>query len=69
MKITKYIVSIYMKSNTKKPIIIFETYNEEDINSFFEKMNDSSFRFLHFGPIGINKVEFSHCVIKEKKSR
>ncbi len=68
MKLEKYIVEIYIK-NIKKPIASFETYDEKDIDEFFEAMNDSSYRFLKYGPIGLNKVEFSHCIIKCKKSR
>ena len=68
MKIEKYIVKIYIRNN-KKSIAEFETYNEKDIDDFFKNMNDSSTRFLKFGPLGINKVEFSYCEIKVKKSR
>lgn len=66
MKSEKYKIKIFLK-NVKKPIVTFETYNEKDIDEFFEAMNDSSFRFLKYGPIGLNKVEFSHCIITSKK--
>lgn len=68
MKSEKYKIKIFLK-NVKKPIATFETYDETDIDEFFDAMNDSSFRFLKYGPIGINKVEFSYCIIKSKKSR
>ena len=66
MKLEKYTIQIYVRNN-KKPIVTFDTYDENDIDEFFKQMNDSSFRFLQFGPIGLNKVEFSHCIIKSKK--